>query len=181
MGRDRPTTPRHRETVVTPPDLHVPAGAPSGAASVKGWAHTCLTVTDLDVAIEFYVSAFGYEVVFEARGLTDQIERMLGRSGVSCDLAHLRLSGSEHVLELISFLHHAPGDEEPRGLTRAGAGHVAFVVPELEVASAAVERLGAVRLGEVTRFSEGRSLYLRDPAGAIFELDEPVVVEEAEQ
>ena len=33
--------------------------------------------------------------------------------------------------------------------------------------------LGAVRVGKVTQFSKGRSVYYREPAGSFFEIERP--------
>ena len=49
---------------------------------------------------------------------------------------------------------------------------MAFAVEDLEAALAAVEALGAARLGGITEFSEGRSVYCREPAGSFFEMEE---------
>jgi len=136
-------------------------------AAVVAWAHSCLAVDDLDRALAFYCEAFGYELVFEDRGMTDLIERVAGIPGLECDLAQLRLAGSEQLLELIAF-------RNPRDV-RGGnppSGHVAFHVADLDRALEEVERLGAQKLGEVTTFPEGRSVYCREPAGSVFELSE---------
>lgn len=133
----------------------------AGAVGVDAWERTCLAVNDLGCALAFYRAAFGYEPVFEARGMRDQIESITGRPGLECDLARLRSPRSDHVLELIEF-RHGP----------VPAAHVAFTVPDLERALREVERLGAERLGEVTAFVEGRAVYCQEPAGSIFELSE---------
>jgi catechol 2,3-dioxygenase-like lactoylglutathione lyase family enzyme len=141
--------------------------ATAGAAAVVAWEHSSLAVAGFDRALDFYRAAFGYELVFEDRGMTDLIERVAGVPGLECDLAQLRLPGSEHILELIAF--RAPPAE---GSVRPPSGHVAFQVADLDHALAEVLRLGAEQLGEVTAFPEGRSVYCREPAGSVFELSE---------
>ena len=135
------------------------------------WHHTSLAVTDLDRALEFYREAFGFERLFEARGMTSEIVSMTGVAELSCDLAQLKLPGSEQVLELIAFQadHLLPESTAP---LQVGAGHIAFSVPNLEIALDEAETLGATLLGEITTFSEGRSAYCREPAGSVFELTE---------
>ena len=137
--------------------------------AVKVWHHTSLAVSDLKRAIDFYRRAFDYEVLFEERGMAEQIARMTGSPGLICDLAQLRSPVSGHVLELIAFKGAAAGDPQP---LRPGAAHVAFHVDDLEAALAKVKRLGAVPLGEITQFDEGRSVYCREPAGSFFELEQ---------
>ena len=137
--------------------------------AVKVWHHTSLAVSDLDRAIDFYRRAFAYELLFEERGMAGQIARMTGIAGLTCDLAQLRSPISGHVLELIAFKGAAAGDPRP---LRPGAAHIAFYVDDLEAALSTVERLGAERLGEITQFDEGRSVYCREPAGSFFELEQ---------
>ena len=143
------------------------------AVCTRSWHHTSLAVNDLDTAVAFYREAFGYELKFQERGMSDQIASMTGIDGLTCDLAQLRSACSDHVLELIAF--HLPSREtaplEPAPL-RPGAAHVAFSVADLEAALAAVEALGAVRVGRITGFSEARSVYCREPAGSFFEMEE---------
>lgn len=139
----------------------------SGEAAVVIWEHSSLAVDDLDRALAFYRVAFGYELVFEDRGMTGLIERVAGLPGLECDLAQLRLPGSQHGLELIAFRNPcAVGRERPP------TGHVAFQVVDLDRALKVVRELGAEQLGEVTVFPEGRSVYCREPAGSVFELCE---------
>ena len=138
------------------------------------WHHTSLAVRDLDAAITFYRDAFGYEATFVERGMSEQIASMAGVEGLTCDLAQLRSALGDHVLELIAF--HRP---EERGTPRTeraplhpGAAHIAFAVEDLESALATVETLGAARIGRITEFDEGRSVYCREPAGSFFEMEE---------
>jgi catechol 2,3-dioxygenase-like lactoylglutathione lyase family enzyme len=137
--------------------------------AVKVWHHTSLAVSDLDRAIDFYRRAFGYDVRFVERGMAEQIARLTGIPGLTCDLAQLGSPVSGHVLELIAFNGAAVGEPKP---LRPGAAHVCFHVDDLEAALALVENLGAVRLGEITQFDEGRSVYCREPAGSFFELEQ---------
>lgn len=137
--------------------------------AVKVWHHTSLAVGDLDRAIDFYRRAFGYDVRFVERGMAEQIARMTGIPGLTCDLAQLGSPVCGHVLELIAFKGAEAGEPKP---LRPGAAHVCFHVDDLEAALATVENLGAVRLGEITQFDEGRSVYCREPAGSFFELEQ---------
>ena len=135
------------------------------------WHHTSLAVRDLDPAIRFYGAAFGFEVVFREDGMTREIAAIAGAPGLVCDLAQLRAGRSGHVLELVAF-RPATGVLEPAARPFAtGCAHVAFLVDDLDRAMREVEGLGAERLGEVTRFDEGLSVYYREPAGSFFEME----------
>jgi catechol 2,3-dioxygenase-like lactoylglutathione lyase family enzyme len=137
------------------------------AVQAAEWAHSALAVVDLDRAVAFYREAFGFAVLFEARGMTDLIARIAGVEGLGCDLAQLRRPDSPHVLELIAFRSPAAAVE-----ARPPVGHLAFHVADFDPALAVVGTLGAEQVGEVTRFPEGRSVYCREPGGSVFELAE---------
>ena len=123
--------------------------------------------------MDFYCRAFGFEIAFQERAMREQIRSMTGLPGLTCDIAQLRVPQSSHVLELIAFREEAV--RAPAALEvpiRSGAAHVAFFVEDLDAAMTRVEALGAVRLGEVTCFSDGRSVYYREPAGSFFEMEQ---------
>jgi len=132
--------------------------------------HASLAVTDLDAAIGFFSEGLGLTLAFQERGMTDQIASMLGRPGATCDLAQLVIPGTEARLEVIAF-HGHPAPGEPAPIT-PGQGHTAFRVAGFDVVVARLERLGATRLGAVTEFSDGRSVYLITPVGAVIEIEE---------
>ena len=145
-----------------------------GETRAKIWDHTSFSVTDLDAAIRFYESAFGFSVVFEARGLTKQAASITGTPGMEFDVAHLVSPLSPHRLELIQFssTNIPASDNASNAPTMPGTGHLSFVVENLEHAIAAVQALGARQLGAVTTFAEGRSVYLMEPSGTVIELEE---------
>jgi catechol 2,3-dioxygenase-like lactoylglutathione lyase family enzyme len=139
----------------------------SGAAAALRFTHCSLAVDDLDRAVDFYGQALGCEVAFREDGMTGLIADVVGIPGQTCDLAILSIPGSEVMLELIAFRNpKAPVAATPP------AGHVEFAVGDLEESVAAVERLGARRVGDVTVFPEGPSVYYREPGGSVLELTE---------
>ena len=144
----------------------------SNPTRVQGWHHTSLAVKNLDQAMSFYKAAFGFEeVIFEERGMTDQIRSMVGLPGLTCDIAQLRSPFSGQILELKAF-QHVPAGREDHGPTPAGAAHIALKVVDLNRALQEVRRLGAQPIGEITEFSDGRAVYCREPSGTVFELEE---------
>jgi len=134
-------------------------------------AHASLAVDDLDRAIAFYRAAFDAEALLVDHGMTELIARTVGVAGAGADLAQLRLPGTEQTIELIAF-RGVPAGREDDAPTRVGHGHVCFEVDDLDAALAHVEALGAAAIGEVVRFPEGRAVYVREPAGSVFELEE---------
>ena len=115
--------PWHVAVVSARPGL--PPVNPMPAVCATSWHHSSLAVSDLDAAIAFYRDAFGYEVAFEERGMSDQIADMAGIEGLTCDLAQLRSALGDHVLELIAF--HPPERGTPpleAASLRPGAAHI---------------------------------------------------------
>lgn len=134
------------------------------------WQHTSLAVDDLDRAMSFYREVLGFEVVFQERGMRDQIRSITGLPQVTCDIAQLHAPRSPHTLELIAF-HGVPPALTAHAPTAPGAAHVSFAVPDLERTIAEIAARGGQLLGEVTRFDAGSSVYCREPAGSFLELD----------
>ena len=139
---------------------------------IRKWHHCSLAVRDLDDAIRFYSSAFGFEIVFREDGMSNQIASIAGEPALTCDIAQLRRSGCGLFLELVSFRSSGRVPDSLEKPFAPGAAHVAFVTGDLDTLMERVEALGATRLGEVTEFEEGRCVYYREPAGSFFELEE---------
>jgi catechol 2,3-dioxygenase-like lactoylglutathione lyase family enzyme len=147
-------------------------GATGAAVGPVAWEHSSLAVDDMDRAAGFFRDAFGFEEIFSERRMAGQIESITGSPGMRCDLIQMRLPASRHVLELIAFAP-AGGALPPDALpVRPGASHVAFAVADLAAARRAVEALGAVVLGRLTKFDDGPAIYCRVPGGAFIELAE---------
>ena len=147
----------------------------AGLARPLRWHHTSLAVTDIDLAIAFHREAFGLDVIFEERGMSAQIASIAGVPGLVCDLVQMRYERADQVLEFIAFRPDGGTGFEPELVPlRPGSAHVAFLVENLEKSLAHVEALGAVRLGEITEFSDGRAVYCRAPGGSFFEMEEPI-------
>ncbi len=96
-----------------------------------------------------------------------EIQSMMGMERLSCHLAQLTLADGPR-LELIQFLHSG-ASPQARPLS-AGSGHVGLTVENVDEALREVAALGAVAIGDVTVFPEGRSAYCREPGGSFLEL-----------
>ena len=122
------------------------------AIPVSRLNHAVLYVRDLDVSVEFYRRAFGFQEI--------------GREG---PMAFLRAgeSANHHDLALLTVGPNAP--KPPRGST--GLYHLAWEVPAIEDLAAAAAVLS--ELGALTGMSDHgatKSLYGRDPDGIEFEV-----------
>jgi len=137
-----------------------------------------MAVRDIDAATAFFAEGFGFSVRFAEREMTDQIASMLGLPGASCDLVQMEHESGGPRLELIAFRHGEVGEGGPRPIA-PGMAHIAFRIDSFEQALERLERLGARRVGRVTQFAAGRSVYLVTPFGAFLELEEGMAAESA--
>ena len=115
--------------------------------------HAVLYVRDLDVAVEFYRAAFGFEEIAREGG----------------QMAFLRAAGStnHHDLGLLAVGANAP--RAPRGST--GLYHLAWEVPAIEdLAAAAAELANLDALTGQSDHGATKSLYGADPDGNEFEV-----------
>lgn len=136
------------------------------------WHHASLTVTEIDPAIAFFRTVFGFEPDFVERGMTDDIAALTGQAGLSCDFTQLRSPAYPLVLELIAF--HSGAEDVPSGDAlpwRPGAGHIAFHVDDFDAVVAQAAGHGARILGRAIDFPGGRSIYCQAPGGAFFEIE----------
>jgi catechol-2,3-dioxygenase len=120
---------------------------------VKRLNHAVLYVRDLDVSVDFYTKAFGFEEIAREGGV----------------MAFLRAKGSEnhHDLGLLALGPDAP--RPPRGST--GLYHLAWQVDSIEdlvTARGTLQTLGA--LVGASDHGATKSLYAKDPDGNEFEV-----------
>lgn len=141
----------------------------AGTTDAWRWHHAGFAVDDLDAAIAFYRASFGFEVGFEARGLTDLIASVTGVPGLRADLAQLTDPHGDTVLELLCFAD-IPDDVDPALPLRPGMAHAAFLVADLDAALDALEAEGGRCCGQITTFAEGRGVYARTGVGTVVEL-----------
>lgn len=133
--------------------------------------HASLAVDDIDASIAFYRAAFGFEVSFRVETTAGLIASVSGVDGLEGTLAQLRRPGDPTLLELIEFSGlHAPDTQ--RVDAPVANGHVAFATTDLDRAVVSASDLGARLVGQVTRFAEGRAVYLVEPGGTLVELEE---------
>jgi catechol 2,3-dioxygenase-like lactoylglutathione lyase family enzyme len=140
--------------------------------------HTSFTITNLDRSLEFYRDLLGCEVLATQEKQGGYLAAIVGDPSTHIRMAHLRVPGSEHIIELFEYV--AP--EGTRADVRpwnVGASHICFVVDDLPAfydhlvgqgvasfVSPPVEVDTGVNAG-------GYALYLHDPDGLTVELFQP--------
>ena len=139
--------------------------------------HTGYTVSDLDRSVAFYRDLLGCEVIATQEKEGGYLAAIVGYPDAHVRMAHLRLPGADHVVELFQYLTPVGGhaDVEPKNV---GASHLCFVTDDL---AGLYERLLAESVSFVSPPVEvdtginagGYALYLRDPDGIVVELFQP--------
>jgi catechol-2,3-dioxygenase len=115
--------------------------------------HAVLYVRDLDRAVDFYKSVFGFEEVSRIRSFA----------------AFLRAGGGDNHHDLGLFALGADAPRPPRGST--GLYHLAWEVPRIEDLALAAQVLrDAGALGGASDHGVSKSLYGADPDGNEFEI-----------
>jgi glyoxylase I family protein len=141
------------------------------------FGHVNVTSPDWRRLATFYTDVFGCEFVPPERDIWgEHLDAATGLQDAHLTGAHLRLPGygaDGPTIEIFSYdaLQAYPGTH----VARAGWGHIAFQVPDVQAALEAVRETGGGRLGEVitTRTADGRQVtwcYATDPDGNIVEL-----------
>jgi catechol 2,3-dioxygenase-like lactoylglutathione lyase family enzyme len=147
-------------------------------AAVRGLHHTCYTVSDLDRSVAFYRDLLGCEVLAEQEKEGGYLAAIVGYPDAHVRMAHLRVPGAEHVIELFEYLTPAGtrADVEPRNV---GASHLCFLVDDLPALYEQLREQGAnsfvsppVEVDTGVN-KGGYALYLRDPDGISVELFQP--------
>jgi catechol 2,3-dioxygenase-like lactoylglutathione lyase family enzyme len=138
--------------------------------------HTGFTVSDIDRSVAFYTDVLGLELIARQEKQGGYLGAIVGYADAHVRMAHLRVPGAEHVVELFQYLAPAgtaPGRIEPRDV---GCAHLCIVVDDLPAAYARLEQAGVdsfvsppveVDTGINTG---GYGLYLRDPDGIVVEV-----------
>ena len=140
--------------------------------------HTGYTVSDLDRSVAFYRDLLGCEVLATQEKEGGYLAAIVGYPDAHVRMAHLRVPGDGHVIELFQYLAPAGerADVEPRNV---GASHLCFIVADLPALYDSLLERG------VTSFVSppvevdtginrgGTALYLRDPDGITVELFQP--------
>lgn len=143
-------------------------------ADPSGIHHTGLTVRDLDRSIAFYRDLLGCEVLVTQEKQGGYLAAIVGYPDAHVRMAHLRLPGNTHVIELFQYLapEPLPADLEPR---RVGNAHICFLVDDLDAMHRRLEEAGVGFESPPVDIDTGvnrggKGLYLHDPDGITLEL-----------
>lgn len=128
-----------------------------------GVLETCVYAADLEAAERFYAGVFGLEPFARAEGR--HVFFRAGAGGVFLVFNAARTLAAAGDVGGVAVPTHGA----------MGPGHVAFRVPEWELAAwrARLEDAGVAIEAEIEWPGGGRSLYVRDPAGNSVELAPP--------
>jgi catechol 2,3-dioxygenase-like lactoylglutathione lyase family enzyme len=141
------------------------------------FGHVNLIARDWRTLAAFYTDLFGCVFVPPERDYAGpDLERGSGVPGAALRGAHLRLPGhgpEGPTLEIYQF--SSMPEALPAAVNRPGFGHIAFAVPSVADARAAVLAAGGGAVGDVVTLgtADGRFVtwtYLTDPEGNILEL-----------
>ncbi|HEY5356106.1 MAG TPA: VOC family protein [Streptosporangiaceae bacterium] len=150
--------------------------------AVRSVFHVGFVVRDLDASIAFYTSGLGLRLRHRQTQDNGYTRSLVGYPDASLRIAQFQLPEGEppesgHVLELIEYQSPEGG---PADLERntTGAGHLAFLVDDIEAMTAALAALGATPLSAPSEITEGinrggKAVYLHDPDGVMLELLQP--------
>jgi catechol 2,3-dioxygenase-like lactoylglutathione lyase family enzyme len=147
-------------------------------AAVSRLHHTCYTVSDLDRSVAFYRDLLVCEVLATQEKEGGYLAAIVGDPEAHVRMAHLRVPGSEHVIELFEYLAPDGGRVEPEPWD-TGASHICFIVSDLPAVYDALREQGVTSfVSEPVEVDTGvnkggSALYLRDPDGVIIELFQP--------
>ena len=140
------------------------------------YAHTNLIARDWRALATFYQDVFDCTPVPPERNLGgDALESGTRVPEARLRGVHLRLpGGGETGPTLEIFTYETLADGLPAAANRPGFGHIAFAVPDVAAARAAVVAAGGSEFGDIVTTSAGHRTvtwtYVRDPEGNLVEL-----------
>jgi len=127
----------------------------SGTTTAWKWHHTGFSVREIDSVINYYGKSLGFEVIFEARNMSDLISSITGVQGLGAHLVQMKSKIVDEILPIYP-----------------GRAHTAYLVKDIEDAVESMKREGGILLGRITEFSEGKAAYCADRFGTVVELEE---------
>jgi len=148
----------------------------TGAGAPIHYAHTNLVARDWRRLGRFYEHALGCTAGPERDLSGEWLARGTGVKGARVVGAHYRLPGAGPTGPTLEIFEYQPReDAAPPPANRMGFGHIAFAVPDVEAAKAAVLAAGGSGVGSTESVAidgAGRITwtYVRDPEGNIIEL-----------
>ncbi|MCA9411216.1 MAG: VOC family protein [Candidatus Omnitrophica bacterium] len=142
--------------------------------------HINIVVKDLERSVRFYTEVLGLLEKKRAHLEGDWIERIVGLSGVSADVAYVEAVGGAPRIELLQYLS-PKGESLPQCSkpNTTGLRHIAFRVEDIHSMAKRIEQGGGKLFGPpvsvpntVIRHDDGQKIlcYFLDPDGVLLEL-----------
>jgi glyoxylase I family protein len=140
---------------------------------IKGIHHVSIHVRDMNRMLQFYSQAFGFEVVGEPFGWSDNpmIDKIIDVPGSAAKGAMLR-AGTCYI-EMFQFSEPAPKSDRPLQPFDKGYTHFCVDVTDIENECKRLQSLG-MTFGDRDPVDAGhvKTLYGRDPEGNLIEIQE---------
>ena len=142
---------------------------------ILGVNHVALSVPDMERALHFYCGLLGFEKLSDVGwpAGTDSADRILGVSGTSARVCHLRCKNL--LLEAFQFGDCEPAPQDPRRpVVDHGITHLCLAVTDLDDEYARLSAAGMEfhSAPEEVGIPGVRTVYGRDPFGNVVELEE---------
>jgi lactoylglutathione lyase len=146
------------------------------AVGVVGAYHSGITVADLGRSLSFYRDLLGLEPVAERLACEEYIQQLTDAAGGCLKLAHLRVPGSDYLVELLEYqgVDRSAIGGRPRD---PGQGHICFFVAGLDALVETLRQRGQRVIANPVTATVGRNagariVYAQDPDGFWVELME---------
>jgi catechol 2,3-dioxygenase-like lactoylglutathione lyase family enzyme len=139
---------------------------------LRGIHHAAVNVSDWDRSFAFYRDVLGCEFLLEGEASGEGIEANTKLSNVRLRFAMFRL-GDNH-LELIQYITPA-GRPNDRAVNDTGAGHICFLVDDIDEAFARLQEQGVKFNATPIHINSGplegcAFAYFLDPDGVLLEI-----------
>jgi catechol 2,3-dioxygenase-like lactoylglutathione lyase family enzyme len=150
---------------------------------IHGFWHVSFTVRDLEASVKWYTEVLGLEFVRSQVQHNAYTSRLVGFPDAHLKVAQLRVPGqtvpiSRHHIELVEYVHPR-GEDIPLDTNRAGVGHWAFIVDDIQAEFTRLKARGVVFKAEEPIAIQagvnkgGYTIYFNDPDGITLELIQP--------
>ena len=141
-----------------------------------GIHHTGYTVSNLERSLEFYCGLLGLEIVAQQEKEGGYLGAIVGYPDAHVKMAHLRVPGSQHVVELFEYVAPQGTKAERFEPPNTGTSHLCLLTEDLPalyehlVAQGLDTFVSPPVLVDTGINTGGYGLYVRDPDGIPVEL-----------